>query len=59
MNRVLLFGGVGLTGLWGTAHLFATKGAVAGFLVRFFPYRLCPFIFALSAVLIALGAWRG
>lgn len=122
MNEVLLFVAAGLTGLWGLAHLAATKGAVAGFgdisvdnrriitmewiaegvallstaavvavagaidftarvasavfgvavatlvvlavvslftgfRVRFLPYRLCPFIFTLSAVLIALGAW--
>jgi hypothetical protein len=122
MNETLLFVAAGLTGLWGIAHLCATKGAVAGFgdlsadnrrvitmewitegvallslaalvavatavdrassvasgayavvigalvalavvslftgfRVRFLPYRLCPPIFALSAVLIALGAW--
>ena len=122
MNDVLLFVAAGLTGLWGIAHLSATKGVVTGFgdvsvdnrriitmewivegvallstaafvavagaidptskvasavfgvaiatlvvlavvslftgfRVRFFAYRLCPFIFALSAVLIALGAW--
>ena len=122
MSEVLLFVAAGLTGLWGVAHLFATKGVVAGFgdisadnrrvitmewitegvalisvaavvavataiepasgvaagafavaigtlvvlavvslftgfRIRFLPYRLCPFIFTLSAVLIALGAW--
>ena len=122
MSEVLLFVAAGLTGLWGIAHLFATKGVVAGFgdisadnrrvitmewitegvalisvaavvavataiepasgvavaafavaigtlvvlavvslftgfRVRFLPYRLCPFIFTLAAVLIALGAW--
>jgi len=111
-----------LTGLWGIAHLFATRGVVAGFgelsadnrriitmewivegvalvstaafvaaataldsqatvssavyavamttllalalvslftgfRVAFLPFRLCPIIFALSAVLIGLGAW--
>ena len=111
-----------LTGLWGIAHLFATRGVVAGFgeltadnrriitmewivegvalistaafvaaataidsqatvssavyavamttllvlalvslftgfRVAFLPFRLCPLIFALSAVLIGLGAW--
>jgi len=122
MSEVLLFVAAGLTGLWGIAHLFATKGVVAGFgdisvdnrrvitmewitegvalisvaavvavataiepasgvavgafvvaigtlvvlavvslftgfRIGFLPYRLCPFIFTLSAVLIALGAW--
>ena len=28
-----------------------------GFKIRFLPFRLCPVIFTLSAVLIALGAW--
>ena len=126
MNEALLYVAAGLTGLWGIAHLCATKGVVAcfgdistdnrrvitmewivegvallslavlvvvvtvvdhtagvtsgaatgayavaigtlvvlaivslftGFRVRFLPYRLCPLIFTLSAVLIALGAW--
>lgn len=122
MNETLLFVAVGLTGLWGVTHLFATKGVVTGFgdisvdnrrvitmewiaegivllstaafvavaagvdresavasgvfgvaigtlivlavvslftgfRVRFLPYRLCPFIFTASAILIALGAW--
>ncbi|MFC2108545.1 hypothetical protein ACFLS5_03695 [Candidatus Bipolaricaulota bacterium] len=122
MNQVLLFVVAGLTGIWGIAHLFAAKGAVAefgdisvdnrriitmewiavgvalistasfvavaaaidplsdvssavfavaigtlvtlagvsvftGFRVSFLPYRLCPFIFSLSAALIAWGAW--
>jgi hypothetical protein len=122
MNEILLYVAAGLTGVWGIAHLFATKGVVkgfgelsvdnrrvitmewiaegvallstaavvtvvtaidpasrtasgafavaigtlvvlavvslfTGFRIRFLPYRLCPPIFALSAVLIALGAW--
>lgn len=122
MNQVLLYIAAGLTGIWGIAHLFATKGVVAdfgdispdnrciiimewivegvalistasfvavaaaidplsdvssavfavaigtlitlavvsvftGFRVSFLPYRLCPFIFGLSAALIAYGAW--
>jgi hypothetical protein len=122
MNEAFLFVAAGLTGVWGLAHLGATKGVVAGFgdisvdnrrvitmewitegvallsvaalvavvtaidrtsnvasgafavaiatlavlavvslftgsRVRFLPYRLCPPIFALSAALIALGAW--
>ena len=28
-----------------------------GFRVAFLPFRLCPFIFGASALLIALGAW--
>ena len=28
-----------------------------GFKVAFLPFRLCPIIFSLSAVLIALGVW--
>ena len=28
-----------------------------GFRVAFLPYRLCPFIFGVSAALIAVGAW--
>jgi hypothetical protein len=120
--NALLYVASGLTGLWGVAHLFATRGAVTGFgelsadnrriitmewivegvalvslaalvlavtavdaaaaaasaayivaivtlvvlagvslftgfRVAFLPYRLCPFIFGLSAALIALGAW--
>jgi hypothetical protein len=121
--HTLLYLAAALTGLWGIAHLFATRGVVAGFgelttdnrriitmewivegvalvslaslvaavtavdtaaaassaayavaiatllvlalvslatgfRVAFLPFRLCPFIFTLSAVLIALGAWR-
>jgi len=122
MTDILLYVGSALTGLWGIAHLFATRGVVrgfgeltgdnrriltlewivegvalvsmatfvaaataidsqaavseavyavaiatlvalalvslfTGFRVRFLPFRLCPFIFGLSATLIALGAW--
>jgi hypothetical protein len=118
----LLYVASGLTGIWGVAHLFATRGVVTGFgelsadnrriitmewivegvalislaalvvavtevdavasaasaayavaigtlvvlagvslltgfRVAFLPFRLCPFIFGLSAALIALGAW--
>ena len=121
MNQVLLYIASVLTGLWGIAHLFATRGVVdgfgnlttdnrriitmewivegvalistavfvavatiiqpdapvskavymvaiitlvilalvslfTGFRVAFLPFRLCPFIFGISAVLIALGA---
>jgi hypothetical protein len=31
MNQVILYLAAILTGLWGIAHLFATKGVVAGF----------------------------
>jgi hypothetical protein len=120
--HTLLYLAAALTGLWGIAHLFATRGVVAGFgelttdnrriitmewivegvalvslaslvaavtavdtaaaassaayavaiatllvlalvslatgfRIAFLPFRLCPFIFTLSAVLIALGAW--
>jgi hypothetical protein len=119
---VLIYVAAGMTALWGVAHLFATRGVVAGFeeltadnrriitmewivegvalvcvaafvtvataidpqaavsaavyivaiatllalalvslftgfRVAFLPFRLCPVIFTLSAVLIALGAW--
>lgn len=122
MDQAMLFAAAGLTALWGVAHLFATRGVVAGFgeitgdnrrvitmewivegvalisigtlvavvtvvdaaselssavfavaigtlvvlavvslftgfKVAFLPYRLCPFIFGLSAALIAGGAW--
>ena len=122
MNESLLYVAAGLTGVWGAAHLFATRGVVAGFgeltadnrriitmewivegvallavaafvvavtaidplgtastsvyavaigalltlagvslatgfRVAFLPFRLCPFIFGLSAALIAAGAW--
>lgn len=122
MNLFLLYLASVLTGIWGLAHLFATKGVVAGFgnistdnrriitmewivegialistaafvavttaiqpdapvsaaiygvaiatlvilavvslftgfRVAFLPYRLCPFIFGASAVLIGMGAY--
>jgi hypothetical protein len=122
MNSVVLYIAAALTGLWGVAHLFATKGVVegfgeltpdnrriitmewivegvalisisafvvaatairpdatvssavyavaigtlvvlatvslfTGFKVVFLPFRLCPFIFGVSAVLIAWGAY--
>jgi len=122
VNQIVLFIASAMTGLWGVAHLFATKGVVAGFgdlstdnrriitmewivegvalistaafvaaataiqaeslvslavyavaigtlvmlavvslftgfKIAFLPFRLCPFIFAISAALIAWGAW--
>ena len=120
--HALLYVAAALAGLWGIAHLFATRGVVSGygeltpdnrriitmewivegvalvslaslvvavtavdpatavssvayavavatllvlalvslatgFRIAFLPFRLCPFIFTLAAVLIALGAW--
>lgn len=122
MNHALLYVASAITALWGVAHLFATRGVVAGFgaistenrrivtmewivegvalvsiaafvaaatavrddaavasavyavaisslialavvslftgfRIAFLPFRLCPFIFGLSAALIAAGAW--
>jgi hypothetical protein len=122
VRDVLLYVAAALTGVWGAAHLFATRGVVrgfgtisadnrriitmewivegvalvslaafvaavttvdagssaesavygvavatlivlalvslaTGFRVAFLPFRLCPFIFGLSAILIAVGAW--
>ena len=122
VNQVLLYIASAMTCLWGVAHLFATKGVVAGFgeltndnrriitmewivegvalistaafvaaataiqpeapvssavyavavgtlvvlavislftgfKVAFLPFRLCPFIFGISAALIVWGAW--
>jgi hypothetical protein len=120
MNAIVLYVAAALTGLWGLAHLFATRGVVAGFgqlspenrliitmewivegvalistaafvvvatvnpsagssatymvatgtlvvltvvslftgfKVAFLPFRLCPFVFGLSAALIVSGAW--
>ena len=122
MNPVLLYIASAMTGLWGVAHLFATKGVVVGFgdlttdnrriitmewivegvalistaafvtaataiqpealvsnavyvvaistlvvlavvslftgfKVEFLPFKLCPFLFGVSAVLIVWGAW--
>jgi len=122
MNQIALYAASALTGLWGAAHLFATKGVVAGFgdittdnkhiitmewivegaalistasfvavaaaiqpeapvslavyavaivtltalavislftgfKVAFLPFKLCPFIFGVSAALIAWGGW--
>lgn len=122
MNEFLLYAAAALIAIWGIAHLFATRGVVAGFgeltpdnrriitmewivegvalistaafvvaatatdpaattstvvymvaittllvlavvslftgfRVAFLPFRLCPLIFGLSALLIALGAW--
>ena len=122
MKQIILYIAAALTGLWGVAHLFATKGVVegfgeissdnrriitmewivegvalistgtfvaiataiqpettislavyavaigtlvvlsvvsvfTGFKVAFLPFRLCPFIFGVSAGLIGWGGW--
>lgn len=122
MNQIVIYIAAALTGLWGVAHLFATKGVVkgfgditidnrriiamewivegvalistatfvaaatviqpeaivssavyavaigtlivlaivslfTGFKVAFLPFKLCPFIFGVSAILIAWGGW--
>jgi hypothetical protein len=41
----------------GTLVVLALVSLFTGFRVSFLPYRLCPFIFGVSAVLIAWGAW--
>ena len=40
-----------------TLLVLAVVSLFTGFRIAFLPFRLCPFIFTLSAVLIALGAW--
>jgi len=40
-----------------TLVALALVSLFTGFRVRFLPFRLCPFIFGLSAAFIALGAW--
>ncbi len=40
-----------------TLLLLALVSLSTGFRVAFLPFRLCPVIFTLSAILIALGAW--
>lgn len=40
-----------------TLLVLATVSLFTGFRVAFLPFRLCPVIFTVSAVLIALGAW--
>jgi len=41
----------------GSLLVLAVVSLFTGFRVAFLPYRLCPFIFAVSAALIAFGAW--
>ena len=40
-----------------TLVVMALVSVFTGFRIAFLPFRLCPFIFGLSAILIALGAW--
>jgi hypothetical protein len=40
-----------------TLLVLAGVSLATGFRIAFLPYRLCPFIFGLSAGLIAAGAW--
>lgn len=40
-----------------TLGVLALVSVFTGFRIAFLPFRLCPFIFGLSAILIALGAW--
>ena len=40
-----------------TLVVLAVVSLFTGFKVAFLPFKLCPFIFGLSAVLIAWGAW--
>ena len=41
----------------GTLVVLAIVSLFTGFRVAFLPFRLCPFIFGASALLIAWGAW--
>jgi hypothetical protein len=41
----------------GTLVVLAIISLFTGFKIAFLPFRLCPFIFGLSAELIAFGAW--
>ena len=41
----------------GTLIVLAVVSLFTGFRIAFLPFRLCPFIFGLSAMLIAWGAW--
>jgi len=40
-----------------TLLALALVSLFTGFRVAFLPFRLCPFVFTLSAVLIGVGAW--
>jgi hypothetical protein len=40
-----------------TLLVLAVVSLFTGFRIAFLPFRLCPFIFAVSALLIGLGAW--
>ena len=40
-----------------TLILLAVVSVFTGFRIAFLPFRLCPFIFGVSAAMIAWGAW--
>jgi hypothetical protein len=40
-----------------TLVVLAVVSLFTGFRIAFLPFRLCPFIFGLSALLIGLGTW--
>ena len=40
-----------------TLIVLALVSLFTGFKIAFLPFRLCPFVFGLSAALIAAGAW--
>lgn len=40
-----------------TLLILAAVSLFTGFRIAFLPFRLCPFIFTTSAILIACGAW--
>lgn len=40
-----------------TMAVLAVVSVFTGFRVAFLPFKLCPFVLGLSALLIALGAW--
>jgi hypothetical protein len=41
----------------GTLIVLAVVSLFTGFRIAFLPFRMCPFVFGLSAALIAWGAW--
>lgn len=49
------------TGIYATAIaalcVLALVSLFTGFRIAFLPFRLCPFVLGISAVLIAFGAW--
>jgi hypothetical protein len=58
VNNGLLYAASALTGIWGVAHLAATKGVVSGFgQLTTDNRRIITMEWGASAALIALGAW--